>query len=136
MFEKEINEILRLAGVQLNEEYEGLNRIAGFYWFDKHNWLKDGHFQLLKRKPEGVEKLDPEDNEFDYYHLDDNSLEEDNKARFGIEKIGKQIVCYIESISKNHCLKAKKAIQKKFNNIVIDKFDLCWDKHNYETLYE
>lgn len=123
-------------GEYLSEEYEGLNRIAGFYWFDRHNWLEDGHFQLLKRKPIGVEELDPEDNDFDYYHLDDNGLEEDNKARFGIEKMGKKIVCYIESISKNHCLKAKKAIQRKFNNILIDKFQLSWGRDGFEELNE
>lgn len=132
----EVNEVLRLAGVQLNEEYEGLNRIAGFYWFDRHNWLEDGHFQLFKRKPVGVEELDPEDNEFDYYHLDDNGLEEDNKARFGIEKLGKEIVCYIESENKQKCLRAKKAIQKKFNNILIDKFQLSWGRDGFEELDE
>ena len=113
-----------------NEEYEGLNRIAGFYWFDKNK------FQMLKRKPIGVKKLDPEDNEFDYYHLDDNGLEEDNKARFGIEKMGKKVVCYIESENKQNCLKAKKAIQKKFNNILIDKFQLSWGRNGFEELNE
>ena len=117
-------------GEYLSEEYEGLNRIAGFYWFDEHR------FQMLKRKPVGVEELDPEDNEFDYYHLDDKGLEEDNKARFGIEKLGKKIVCYIESENKQKCLKAKKAIQKKFNNILIDKFQLSWGRDGFEELNE
>jgi hypothetical protein len=118
---------------KINEEYEGLNRIAGFYWFDEHR------FQLLKRKPIGVKKLDPEDNKSDYYHYDDNGLEVDNKARFGIEKMGKKIVCYIEAKNKQKCLKVKKAIQKKFNNIFIDKFQICWirdGKEEFEELYE
>ena len=123
-------------GEYLCEEYEGLNRIAGFYWFDRHNWLEDGHFQLLKRKPEGVEKLDPEDNELDYYHLDNDGLEEDNKARFGIEKIGKKLVCYIEAEDKQKCLIAKKAIQRKFNDILIDKFQLSWGRNNFTELDE
>lgn len=117
-------------GEYLSEEYEGLNRIAGFYWFDEHR------FQMLKRKPVGVEELDLEDNEFDYYHLDDKGLEEDNKARFGIEKLGKKIVCYIESENKQKCLKAKKAIQKKFNNILIDKFQLSWGRDGFEEFDE
>lgn len=109
----------------LNEDLEGLNRIAGFYWFD------NGHFQLLKRKPEGVEKLDPEDNEFDYYHLDDDGLEEDNKARFGIQRMDNKIVCYIQAETKQKCLLAKKAIDKKFSDILINKYELEW--YNQET---
>lgn len=104
----------------LNEDLEGLNRIAGFYWFD------NGHFQLLKRKPEGVEKLDPEDNEFDYYHLDDDGLEEDNKARFGIQRIDNEIVCYIQAETKQKCLLAKKSIDKKFSDILINTYEIEW----------
>ena len=123
------------GGEQINEDLEGLNRIAGFYWFD------NGHFQLFKRKPEGVEKLDPEDNEFDYYHLDDDGLEEDNKARFGIEKVDNKIVCYIQAETKQKCLLAKKAIDKKFSDILINTYEIEWynpetNKFDFEQLDE
>lgn len=131
----QIKEILKIAGVQVNEEYEGLNRIAGFYYFNYQNSLEDGHFFLLKRKPEGVQKLSSDDETNDYYHFDDeNGLQKDNKARFGIEKIGKNIVCYIEAISKNKCLLAKKAIDKKFYNIPIDLYQLSWNNYGFEII--
>ena len=124
VYEKNNNE-------KLNEEYEGLNRLAGFYWFDEKK------FQMLKRKPMGVKELSKDDNQFDYYHLDSmDGLEEDNKARFGIEKIGKKLVCYIEAEDKQKCLMAKKAIQRKFSDILIDKFQLSWGRNNFEELYE
>ena len=114
-----------------NKEYEGLNRIAGFYWFDEHK------FQMLKRKPVGVDNLSDDDNEFDYYHLEKlDGLIEDNKARFGIEKIGKEIVCYIEAETKSKCLRAKKAILHKYPDIVFDRFDLSWENNGFETLNE
>lgn len=128
--EVDIHKAIDNDGKYIVEEYEGLNRIAGFYWFDEKK------FQMLKRKPIGVKKLDSEDDEFDYYHLDDNGLEEDNKARFGIENIGQKLVCYIEAEDKQKCLIAKKAIQRKFNDILIDKFQLSWGRNNFEELYE
>ena len=60
--EVDIHKAIDNDGKYIVEEYEGLNRIAGFYWFNENK------FQLLKRKPIGVKKLDPEDDEFDYYN--------------------------------------------------------------------
>ena len=110
----------------LNEDLEGYNRIAGFYWFD------NGHWEMLKRKPEGTKELEPEDDIMDYCHLDTEGIFEDNKARFGIERLGRGTInCYIQAETKQKCLLAKKAIDKKFSDILINKYELEW--YNQET---
>ena len=106
---------------QINEDLEGYNRIAGFYWFD------DGHWEMLKRKPEGTKELEPEDNVMDYCHLDTEGIFEDNKARFGIERLGRGTInCYIQAETKEKCLQAKKAIDKKFSDILINTYEIEW----------
>ena len=106
---------------QINEDLEGYNRIAGFYWFD------DGHWEMLKRKPKGTKELEPEDDVMDYCHLDTEGIFEDNKARFGIERLGRGTInCYIQAETKEKCLQAKKAIDKKFSDILINTYEIEW----------
>lgn len=120
----EVNEVLRLAGVQLNESEDltGYNRIAGFW-----NYAKE-EFNYF---PRTTEELDPNDDEIVQYIHNNPSKDyftEQKVVRFGIEDIpGEGVVCYIEGDTKRHVEKCYYAI--------IDKHQEECDIIKYELEY-
>lgn len=117
--DESIKNILRISGTQLNEREDltNFNRIAGFYHLDTKE------FELF---PRTSEEISPEEDEInDYIHnvSGKDELEEFKIVRFGIEDLGK-IICYIESYSKRSAYECKKAIENKFYDVGIQKFEI------------
>ena len=110
------------------KELTDLNRIAGFYD------LNNKSFEFLKRsKKLSIDNLSSNDI-LDYTHgVDEDFLEENNQARFGIEYISNKLICYIQSWNKRNCLLTKKALEKKFPNLIIDTWQIEY-QNNFETL--
>ena len=122
----QINEVLQIAGVP-TDNLKGYKRVAGFYH------LNDGDFEIFTRE-------DPKDKEELYtdkysHNIYEDDLEEFNLVRFGIEDLGK-ITCYIEATNKSNAYKCKKAIERKFYEIPIEKFELEYMDENNEYCYE
>lgn len=122
--DNQINEVLRLAGVQLNERENltGFNRIAGFW-----NYAKEEFYFF----PRTTEELDPNDDEIVQYIHNNPSKDyftEHKVVRFGIENIpGEGVVCYIEGDTKSHAYDCYYTI--------IDEYQEEYDIIKYEVEY-
>jgi hypothetical protein len=120
----EVNEVLKLAGVQLNESEDltGFNRIAGFW-----NYAKEEFYFF----PRTTKELEPGDNEIDNYvhgHPSKQDLIDSKVVRFGIENIpGEGVVCYIEGDTKRHAYDCYYTI--------IDEYQEEYDIIKYEVEY-
>lgn len=122
--DNQINEVLRLAGVQLDEREDltGFNRIAGFW-----NYVKKEFYYF----PRTTKELEPDDDEIDNYvhgHPSKQDLNDSKVVRFGIENLpGEGVVCYIEGDTKRHAYDCYYAI--------IDKHQEECDIIKYEVEY-
>lgn len=122
--DNQINEVLRLAGVQLNEREDltSFNRIAGFW-----NYVKEEFYYF----PRTTKELDSNDDEIVQYIHNNPSKDYFNEhkvVRFGIEDLpGEGVICYIEGDTKRHVYDCYYAI--------IDKHQEECDIIKYELEY-
>lgn len=132
VYENELNEVLRRAGIQLDEREDltKFNRIAGFYN------LKTKQFDLFPRTSEDISVEDDEVNDYIHNVHSKDEFTEFNIVRFGIEDIpGEGVVCYIEGDTKRNVEKCYYAILEKYaEECDIIKYELEYyvgNEHKY-----
>ena len=110
-YDKEINDVLKHAGVQLDEREDltKFNRIAGFYHYDTKQ------FELFPRTTEEISTEDDEINDYIHRISSKKELLERHVVRFGIEDIpGEGVICYIEGDTKRNAEECYYAIMDEY----------------------